>query len=184
MKSSVCQKCFVAVLLALFCTAVSGCGGHAAADKEESVESRLQKLEDREEIRQLLKDYGRFLDQRDFASFSRLFAEKDGEWNGGLGVAKGSLAVRKLMEETIGEKTDKPGPPNFHLFTNESIDIDRPHANATSKWIFVMQGEKGSPQLVYLGHYEDTLVRENGRWKFLKRTVHSDIPPDKELSKP
>jgi hypothetical protein len=160
------------------------CRGNAAAEKQESLELRLQKLEDREEIRQLLKDYGRFLDQRDFASFSRLFAEKDGEWNGGMGVAKGSLAVRQLMEETIGKSADKPGPPNYHLFTNESIHINRPRADATTKWIFVMQGEKGSPQLVYLGHYEDTLVLENGRWKFLKRVVHSDIPSDKELSKP
>jgi len=184
MKRPVYQKCFIAVPLALILAAISGCSGNAAAEKQESLESRLQKLEDREEIRQLLKDYGRFLDQRDFASFSQLFAEKDGEWNGGMGIAKGSQAVRKLMEETIGKNADKPGPPNYHLFTNESINVNRPQADATTKWIFVMQGEKGSPQLVYLGHYEDTLVRENGRWKFLKRVVHSDIPSDKELSKP
>ena len=54
-----------------------------------ALEARLKTLEDREEIRQLLLDYGRFLDQRDFKSFSELFAKTDREWIGGMGKAKG-----------------------------------------------------------------------------------------------
>ena len=184
MNKPVYQKYFVVGLLVLFPAVFTGCSGNAAANKQRSYENRLQKLEDREEIRQLLMDYGRFLDLRDFASFSQLFAEKEGEWNGGMGTAKGSQAVRKLMEDTVGKAADNPGPPNYHLFTNENINVNNHQANATTKWIFVTQGDKGGPQLVYLGHYEDTLVRENGRWKFLKRNVHSDIPSDKDLSKP
>jgi hypothetical protein len=155
----------------------------ATAQKRESLESRLQKLEDREEIRQLLKDYGRFLDQRDFASFSQLFAEKDGEWIGGMGKAKGPLAIRKLMEDSIGKNTEKAGAPNFHLFTNEIIHVNGDQANATTKWIFVVRSQANAPQPLYLGHYEDSLVRENGRWKFLRRTVYADIPGDNTLSK-
>ncbi|MBN1570163.1 MAG: nuclear transport factor 2 family protein [Acidobacteria bacterium] len=157
--------------------------GTSCAAQERTVESRLQELEDREEIRQLLKDYGRFLDQRDFASFSQLFAEKEGEWIGGMGQAKRPKAIQKLMEDTIGKNTEGISMPNFHLFTNEIIHLRGNQADATTKWIFVVQGEKGSPQWVYLGHYEDSLLRENGRWKFLKRVVHADIPSDKTLSK-
>ena len=154
-----------------------------AAEKAESVESRLQRLEDREEIRQLLKDYGRFLDQRDFASFSGLFAEKDGEWIGGLGKAKGPQAIRKLMEDSIGSAAGRMSAPNFHLFTNEIIHINGNQADATTKWIFVVQGDNNRPQALLLGHYEDSMIRENGRWKFLRRTVHADIPPDSAISK-
>ena len=157
--------------------------GAASAQRRESLESRLQALEDREEIRQLLLDYGRFLDQRDFASFSRLFAEKGGEWIGGMGKAKGPQAIRKLMEDTIGGNTEKISMPNFHLFTNEIIHVSGNQANATTKWMFVVQGQANNPQPLYLGHYEDSLVRENGRWKFLRRTVHADIPSDNTLSK-
>jgi hypothetical protein len=149
-----------------------------AAEKPESLVSRLQRLEDREEIRQLLMDYGRFLDQRDFASFSRLFAEKDGEWIGGMGKAKSPQAIQKLMEDSIGKNTEKISAPNFHLFTNEIININGNQADATTKWIFVVQGENNRPQALMLGHYEDTMIRENGRWKFLRRVVHGDIPPD------
>src|SRR5262249_29539302 len=56
--------------------------------QKSTVEARLQRLEDIEEIRLLLLDYGRFLDARDLAAYSRLFA-KDGEWVGGFGSAKG-----------------------------------------------------------------------------------------------
>jgi|WetSurMetagenome_2_1015567.scaffolds.fasta_scaffold934830_1 hypothetical protein len=155
----------------------------AAAEKPESLASRLQRLEDREEIRQLLKDYGRFLDQRDFASFSRLFAEKDGEWIGGMGKAKGPQAIQKLMEDSIGKNTEKTSAPNFHLFTNEIININGNQADATTKWIFVVQGDTNRPQALLLGHYEDSMIRENGRWKFLRRVVHADIPPDNAIPK-
>ncbi len=157
-------------------------GGGTSAEKPASLESRLQELEDREEIRALLNDYGRFLDQRDFGAFSRLFAEKEGEWIGGMGKAKGSLSIRDFMEEKIGGNAGNAAP-NYHLFTNEIIHVKGDKADAATKWIFVVQSREGRPELFYLGHYEDTLVREGGRWKFLKRVVYADIPPDQAVSK-
>ena len=147
----------------------------ASPKDQDGSEVRLRKLEDREEIRGLLTDYGRFLDQRNFAAFSQLFAEKEGEWIGGMGKAKGQQAIRKLMEDSIGTKS---AGSNFHLFTNESIDLNGDRATANTKWMFVALGDANRPQPVYLGHYEDTLIRENGKWKFLRRVAHSDIPSD------
>ena len=171
------------IALILIGGTVPGYIGAAAAEKRNTTESRLQQLEDREAIRQLLMDYGRFLDRRDFASFSQLFAEKDGVWDGGMGKAQGPQAIRKLMEDTIGKNTEKVGAPNFHLFTNETIHVNGDRADATTKWIFMVQGDGGRPQPLYLGHYEDSMVREGGRWKFLRRVVQADIPGDDALSK-
>jgi hypothetical protein len=162
---------------------VPGYVGAVSAAKRNATEDRLQQLEDREAVRQLLTDYGRFLDQRDFTSFSQLFAEKEGEWDGGMGKAKGPQEIRKLMESTIGKNTEKTSAPNFHIFTNETIHVNGDRANATTKWIFMVQGEGGRPQPLYLGHYEDSMTREGGRWKFLRRVVHADIPSDEALSK-
>jgi hypothetical protein len=170
--------------LFLFGAAAPGYFHAVSAENKESVEARLQRLEDREEIRQLLMDYGRFLDKRDFASFSRLFAEKEGEWIGGMGKAKGTEAIRKLMEDTIGRDTGgQMSAPNYHLFTNEVIQVNGNEAKAATKWIFVVQSASKQPQPFYLGHYEDTLVREQGRWKFLRRLVYGDIPADDPLSR-
>ena len=51
------------------------------------LEARIQRLEDIQEIRDLLTSYGRLLDAHDLAGYSRLFA-KNGEWVGGFGSAK------------------------------------------------------------------------------------------------
>jgi ketosteroid isomerase-like protein len=174
-----------ACVIAIFLIAgmIPGSTRAVSAQKRDAMDERVQRLEDREEIRQLLMDYGRHLDGRDFLAFSQLFAEKDGEWIGGMGKAKGSPSIRKLMEETIGKDMGKPGPPNYHLFTNETIHLSGDRAFATAKWVFIVQGDAARPQPLYLGHYEDSLIRENGRWKFLRRTVHADIPTDNAISK-
>ena len=146
-----------------------------AADLDE-LAARVQVLEDREEIHELLLAYGRALDGRDFIAFSELFAEEDGEWVGGLGAAKGREAIFKLMDDTIGHNRPRTGPPSFHVFSNEQIAVDGDRAAATTKWIFVMQNDEKNPRWVYLGHYDDTFIREKGRWRFLKRQAFTDIP--------
>ena len=142
--------------------ALSACNLMAAGGTG-TIEARLQRLEDREAIRDLLMEYGRT-------------ARSVGEWNGGMGVARGPEAIRKLMEESI---TGKPGA-NFHIFNNEMIDVDGDRATAVTKWTFIVKGKDGRPQSVYLGHYNDTLIREDGRWKFLQRKVSSDIPGEQQ----
>ncbi|HSW38492.1 MAG TPA: nuclear transport factor 2 family protein [Acidobacteriota bacterium] len=154
------------------CRPADGTGNRAL------LETRLQVLEDREELRLLLKNYGLFLDKRNFAAFAALFSEKEGEWIGGMGKAKGSAAIQKLMEDTIGTGDGKFFMPNYHLFANEMIKVNGDKAEAVSKWLFVVRGEDGGPQPVYLGRYEDSFIRENGAWKFLRRVVSGEIPPD------
>ena len=112
--------------------AMSGEKTFESGDK--TLESRLKKLEDREEIRQLLMDYGRFVDQRDFGAFSELFAKNDGEWIGGFGSAKGSKAIRELMEKNLGTGAAKTY--SCHLFSNEMINVNGDKATAVTKWIF------------------------------------------------
>ncbi len=143
-----------------------------------SIEFRLKRLEDKESIRHLLIDYGTFLDRRDFASFSRLFSEQNGEWIGGMGRAKGRRAIQNLMEEKIGSNPTGPNLSSHHLFQNEHIDIDGNRAVAETKWVFVIQNRDEQPELMYLGHYEDQLIRDVDGWKFLKRVVFTDIPKD------
>jgi hypothetical protein len=140
------------------------------------MEDNLRNLEDREAIRRLFMDYGRFLDKRDFASFSNLFAECDGEWIGGMGRAKGAANIRKLMEDAIG--TDLGATYSCHVFTNEIIDLKGDQANASVQWMFMTPSAEGSPQVLLMGHYEDTLIRDHGRWKFLTRTAYLDIPAE------
>lgn len=147
-----------------------------AAGSDSDLEARLQVLEDREAIRHLLIEYGRTLDARDFKAFSELFANETGEWDGGMGVARGPAAIRKMMEDTIGKNTGGMASPNYHVFSNVVIQVDSDTATASSKWSFVVQGEDNRPEWIYLGNYHDKLIREDGRWKFLQRRITGAIP--------
>ena len=60
----------------------------------------MQRLEDTEEIRTVLTEYGRTLDNRDFAAYSRLFV-KDGTWTGGFGTVQGQAAIQAFMEKNV-----------------------------------------------------------------------------------
>ena len=84
----------------LFVVALPAAGQTSRSAESSSLATRLQKFEDKEEIQNLLLDYGRHLDNRDFAAYSSLFA-KDGEWVGGFGTAAGGPAgIKAFMEAT------------------------------------------------------------------------------------
>jgi len=86
----------VATLLAVTLIPLSSAQTKTVGDNA-SLAARVKHLEDLEEIRTVLTDYGRFLDARDFSSYSQLFA-KDGEWFGGLGKVQGPAAIQAFME--------------------------------------------------------------------------------------
>jgi uncharacterized protein (TIGR02246 family) len=145
------------------------------AQDSRSLAARVQRLEDIQEIQGVLLDYGRFLDARDFASYSRLFA-KDGEWVGGFGTVQGPAAIQAFMEKQIAG----PNRGNtFHILTNFKIDVHGDTATAWSRWTFVTPGADKKPVISQAGRYDDTFVREDGHWKFKRRTASNDIPvPD------
>jgi uncharacterized protein (TIGR02246 family) len=145
-----------------------------AADLE-SIAARVQVLEDREAIRALILAYGQAHDHRDYRTFANLFASQ-GEWVGGLGSAKGPQAIFELMDKTIGHNPQPNGSGTYHVMTNDQIVIDGDRASATTKWIYITPGADNAPRLVYLGHYDDQFIRENGAWKFLRREAPADIP--------
>jgi 3-phenylpropionate/cinnamic acid dioxygenase small subunit len=145
--------------------------------ESESIETRLRRLEDREEIRQLLIAYGHTLDMRDFVGFSRLFA-RNAEYVGGGGadVTIGPEAIGNLLEEIFRENPAGLNSPNFHLFANETIRIKGDEAMSTSKGAFIVRGNDNRPETVMLATYHDELIRENGTWKFKRRVVRAEIP--------
>ncbi len=145
------------------------------AQAQESAAARIQRLEDIEEIRTVLTNYGRYLDAHDLVAYSNLFAT-DGEWVGGFGTGKSPAGVLALMQKNLGgNQLGRPGS-TYHLLTNFLIDVHGDTATAWSRWNFVVTSADNHPSIMYGGHYDDTLVRENGHWKFKRRVAVNDIP--------
>ena len=136
-----------------------------------TLESRLKQFEDKAEIERLLLDYGRHLDARDFGAYAALFA-KDGEWVGGFGTVAGPPNIKTFMEKAMpGANTAQ----NYHLLSNFVIAVQGDTATAWSRWAFVVPSrEGGGAAISQAGRYDDTLVRENGRWRFKRRTASND----------
>ncbi|HEY7447450.1 MAG TPA: nuclear transport factor 2 family protein [Vicinamibacterales bacterium] len=163
----------IALLLLVGACLIPVIGQAQRAGEDRELTARIQRLEDREEIRLLLLDYGRFLDSRDFGAYSRLFA-KDGTWVGGFGSVQGPAAIQAFMEKNIGTAPNRAN--NYHLLSNFAIDVQGDEAVAWSRWAFVVPGTDGRPIIAQAGHYDDALIRENGRWKFQRRVAGSDLP--------
>ncbi len=152
-----------------------------------SLEARLQRQEDLEAIRRLLREYGRTLDARNLRGYADLFAV-DGEWIGGFGSVKGREAIAPFMEKNMATPLPsvegavaaaapaRPGPRGVHLMTNEIIEVDGDRATAWSKWTYITRSADNRPSIALEGHYDDQLVREKGQWKFQRRVVTADIP--------
>ncbi len=167
------RLCSVAALAA---TMTTGVLGQPPSGDLAKLATRVQVLEDREDIRALILAYGTAHDHRDYRTFASLFA-KEGEWVGGLGSAKGPEAIFELMDRTIGHDPKPNGSGTYHVMTNDQIKIEGDRASATTKWIYLTPGPDNSPRMVFLGHYDDQFVRENGEWRFLRREAPVDIAP-------
>ena len=143
----------------------------------DALSARVQVLEAREAIRALWAEYGRTLDARDFRAFGQLFA-KDAEFVGGPGSpAKGPEAIGAFLEKAIGTNYPNSKGRNFHLYFNESIDVQGDRATAVSKGGYVMAASDNTKaDFLLLATYRDELVREDGRWKLKRREVIGEIP--------
>ena len=140
-----------------------------------SIEARLQRLEDLEEIRELFNEYKRVLDAKDFVGYAELFAT-EGEFVAGTLRAKGRAEIQTLVEGMLGNLLGDELGTDFHLAINPSVRLDGDRATAEVTWAYVVRGEDGQPVLSKLGHYNDVLIREEGRWRFLRREAPTDIP--------
>ena len=161
-----------AVGLVLGALAVASLGfaiARAADSSNAALADRVQRLEDRAAIEELLVAYGHDLDKRDFPAYASLFATH-GSWSGSIGTFTGPAAIQAAMEKAFKRSPGSPVPPTFHLMTNFSVDVHGDGATASSKWTF-FRVVKGAPVPTLAGIYEDSLVREGGKWKFLRRVA-------------
>lgn len=161
---------------------VTGCGG-----ADDSLAQRLQAVEDRDEIQQLIAgDYSTAIDTRDAKAFTSLFTE-DGEFN--LYATqfppkefKGRAAIEKMVSTPPPPGDGAGAPPDMpasmkHVITNPHIQINGDQATATTYWQEVSIGKDGKVSAPSTGYYRDVLKRDQGRWRFKKREVFNyDMP--------
>jgi uncharacterized protein (TIGR02246 family) len=145
-----------------------------------TIEQRLQRVEDELAIRRVLVDYSATQDAHDYEGYAALFA-KNGEWVNGKNVHKGREAILKMLVDLYG--APPPGYVNsesFHITSNPQVNVNGDRATARSRHLLVMRGPKGEPTPALAGRYEDEFIREDGKWKILRRVDYPVIPTSEE----
>ena len=142
-----------------------------------SEQATLERLEARQDIEELLAQYGATLDRRDFDAFGKLFTE-DAVYGAGPNPARGRAAIQAQLQQTLGANPMHLPGPDFHMFFDPSIRVEGDHAAAHSLGAYLIP-DVHSPsgwKMIFLVSYEDTLVRQNGHWLFQQRVLHAATP--------
>jgi ketosteroid isomerase-like protein len=142
---------------------------------------------DRAEIENLSNKYMVAVDAGDIETVMSTW-HPDGVlvWVGG--TETGAAEIREAMSNFGGARY-VPIPDGAtsrqrtrHQIINHVIEVDGDTATTTAYW-FAMTNDtpQGDVQLLYMGHYEDILVRENGKWLFKSRKVYNENRDNKML---
>jgi ketosteroid isomerase-like protein len=146
--------------------------------------------DDRAEIENLSNKYMVAVDAGDIDTVMSTWAEdSELDWVGG--VVRGKANIRKVMSNFGGSrKVDIPEgatsrPRTHHQIVNHVIDVDGNVAHTTAYWFAITNNTpQHDVQLLYFGHYEDTLVKVNGHWLFKVRKVYNESEPNRALFYP
>lgn len=169
--------------LAALLTGVAA-GPVAAAERKPSpaVLAKLQELEDYQAIQTLLAHYIVVEDDGDWKTYSNLFAKKGelvfqkNDWVGPERIYAGMQAAADAPNSVLKTRGLR------HSTSNVDIQIDGDHAHVTSRWIVMSRQPDGRPLVGATGRNEDTMVREDGEWKFERRLIYTDFPFDDPLA--
>jgi 3-phenylpropionate/cinnamic acid dioxygenase small subunit len=138
-------------------------------------EARVRRLEDIQEIRDLVFRYREHLDRRDLAAYAALFAA-EGTWSGRTGSAQTPAGIQAMLEERLVPNPPAPRPTTTHVVTDPIITVTGDTATGYSLWTLIGRSASDTPEVRTVGHYEDEYVRENGAWRFASRIAAIDIP--------
>ncbi len=130
------------------------------ADERDDIRARLDRLESRDEIRQLISKYALALDMRDMDAMANLFVE---DVAAGAGK-RGRQALRDWLDDTMRKQFDGT---SHHVGTTiiEFVDADNAVGIVYSK----NEHETGPEWVIMQMMYYDTYRREAGRWCFRRR---------------
>lgn len=125
-------------------------------------------ISDYEQIRQVLNNYARGCDKRDWTLFDKIFTA-DVVFNyGGEYSAKGRDKLVKLIRNSLGGCG-----PTQHLLGNFAITVSGDTASCSCyvRAFHVGMGAKKGQLYEVWGAYEDNLLRSDGAWKISDRKM-------------
>jgi uncharacterized protein (TIGR02246 family) len=122
-------------------------------------------MTDHEAITRLVARYCHLLDDGRWDEFAELWAE-DAEFVLQGTTTRGRAAIRGAIEAT-----QPPERRGRHLTVNLDVEIDGDRAHGLCDFVFWARDAEGRAKPMFLGRYDDTLVRTDGAWRFSRREI-------------
>jgi SnoaL-like domain len=140
-----------------------------------SLEARLERLEDLEQITRLFHSYRMLVDDKEFEACAQQLFSEDASFIGEHGRHVGREAILRMFESMIGVSVREKKGDDEHIFADPVIEIDGERAAVNIAWAYFVRSELGTPLLLKNGHHEDTVVKVNGEWKIQEVRAFTDI---------
>jgi len=178
----------MASAMALALAACSQSGTDAAAAPAAAAPAASSYAEDRAQIQDLQGRYMFALDWRDPEAYAATFAP-DGSMDSAAVTGKGRAAIAQEIvdmkareaERYAKDKSGKPPPRMRHNITNLALEIDGDHAYGKAYWTaFTNANDKREPVVSGYGHYEDEMVKIDGKWYFKSRKIYNEMAKGRE----
>jgi uncharacterized protein (TIGR02246 family) len=131
---------------------------------QSDIKARLAVLEAREEIRAFIALYCATTDRMNaIDDLMQLFTE-DAVMRNPAGAHEGREAIRDYYANFFAGKIRF----SRHHVLNQVITLQEPDVAQHESYFIAMLGSEGESKIVY-GRYDDTVVRDGGRWKFKEK---------------
>lgn len=135
------------------------------------------------EERALIEDLqARYLFALDFGDVDKYLATftEDGVLDVGEGEWCGHDEIRRVITSMPKPEDDPPNPKRRppagrHCIVNAVIKVEGNKAWGRAYWFHMMNDNpERSATLTSYGHYEDEMVKVNGKWLFRKRKIYNE----------
>jgi hypothetical protein len=151
--------------------------------KGKTLESHVQELMDREEIRELINRYAQRVSRG--INMADMFVEDGSFLVHTVGFPDYEAKGRAEIEKSFGAVISKP-TRNMPCIHNHLVQVNGDEALATSFIELQLSDDKRDEGRIFAGsgYYEDKLRRVNGRWMFVQREAFVVIVGPAQKEKP
>jgi ketosteroid isomerase-like protein len=138
---------------------------------DQSVAQRLQQLEDRAALKQLVDTFSTLADRKEIASQVRLFTEDAVVESFSGGRLTSSLKGRAELESRFGAFL-AGFDTVYHINGQQTVELQGDRATGTAYCLVVLIGNQGGRRVRTTSGvlYDDHYVRRGGQWLIARRT--------------